>query len=43
MLDAPFCNPKRSGVDGDGRMPFFTNALIYMNGYAVMEKDWGAG
>jgi hypothetical protein len=38
-----FCNPKRSGGDGDGRMPFFTNALIYTNGYAVMEKGWGAG
>ena len=43
QLLLPFCDPKRSGVDGDGRMPFFTNASIYTNGYAVMEKGWGAG
>lgn len=43
QLLLPFCDPKRSGVDGDGRMPFFTNASIYTNGYAVMEKGWGTG
>lgn len=41
QLLPPFCDPKRSGVDGDGRMPFFTNASIYTNGYAVMEKGLG--
>jgi hypothetical protein len=43
QLLLPFCDPKCSGVDGDGRMLFFTNASIYTNGYAVMEKGWGAG
>jgi hypothetical protein len=35
------CNPKRSGIDGDGRMPFFSAATTHTHGYAIMEKGWG--
>jgi hypothetical protein len=42
MKSNPF-NPKRSGIDGDGRLPFFSAATTYTNGYAIMERGWGGG
>jgi hypothetical protein len=37
------CDPKCSGIDSDGRMPFFSAATTHTNGYAIMEKGWGRG
>ena len=36
----PICDPKRSSVDNDGRMPYFSVASICTNVYAVAS---GAG
>ncbi len=30
-----------SGLDGDGRMPFFLARTTHTNGYAIWEKNWG--
>ncbi len=43
QLLLPICSQKRSRIDGDGRMPFFSAATTHTNGYAIMEKGWGSG
>jgi hypothetical protein len=43
QLLLPICDPKRSRIDGDGRMPFFSAATIHTNEFAIMEKGWGGG
>jgi len=43
QLLLPVCDPKRSGIDGDDRMPFFSTVTMHTNGYAVIEKGWGGG
>jgi hypothetical protein len=43
QLLLPICKPKRSGVDGDERMPFFTTVTANTNGYAISEKCCGGG
>jgi hypothetical protein len=43
QLLLPICDPSRSGIEGDGRMPFYTLARTYTNTYAFGEKGWGGG
>ena len=35
QLLLPMCNPRRSGIDGDPRLPFYSNVEIYSNLYAL--------
>ena len=37
----PICDPTKSGIADDGRMPFFTHARMCTNTYAFGEKGWG--
>ena len=37
----PVCNPKESGIPGDGRMPYFTEASAFTNIYAAAEGKGG--
>jgi len=43
QLLLPVCDPRRSGIIDDGRMPFFCTVTLHTNGYVVMEKGWGGG
>ena len=43
QLLLPLCDPSRSGIRGDGRMPFWTTATDCTNMYATCEKGWGSG
>jgi hypothetical protein len=38
QLLLPICYPKRSRIDGDGRMLLFSAATTHTNGYTIMEK-----
>jgi len=37
------CDPKRSGIEDDDRMPFFMHAHMCTNVYALGEKSLGGG
>lgn len=39
----PICDPQRSGIEGDNRMPFFTHARACTNIYSVGPRGWGGG
>ena len=39
----PICDPQRSGIEGDNRMPFFTHARACTNIYSVGARGWGGG
>lgn len=39
----PICDPAMSGVENDGRMPFYTYAAACSNIYAYAAKNWGSG
>jgi hypothetical protein len=41
QLLLPLCDPSKSGIHGDGRMPFWVNAADCTNIYATIEKGWG--
>jgi hypothetical protein len=43
QLLSPICDPAMSGIDGDGRMPFYTHAASCSNIYAYACKNWGGG
>ncbi|KAL7528119.1 hypothetical protein ACHAXR_005384 [Thalassiosira sp. AJA248-18] len=43
QLLLPMCDPKRSGINGDRRMPYFTTVRAHTNTYATGEKGWGGG
>jgi hypothetical protein len=43
QLLLPICNPMHSGLDDDGRMPFFGACTTHTNGCAIWEKNWGGG
>jgi hypothetical protein len=43
QLLLPICDPSRSGIEGDGCMPFYTLARTYTNTYAFGKKGWGGG
>jgi len=39
----PICDPRRSGIVDDKRMPFFSAIAPHTNAYATAEKGWGGG
>jgi hypothetical protein len=39
----PICDPAMSGIEDDGRMPFYTHAAACSNIYAYAAKNWGGG
>ena len=39
----PICDPNKSGIENDGRMPFFTTANANTNIYSIAAKQWGGG
>ena len=43
QLLLPICDPTKSGIVDDGRMPFYTIATRCTNLYAVGELGWGSG
>jgi hypothetical protein len=43
QLLLPLCDPSKSGIHGDGRMPFWTTAADCTNLYATCERGWGSG
>jgi hypothetical protein len=43
QLILPICDPEKSGIEEDGRMPFYTTARQCTNIYAYGEKNWGGG
>lgn len=43
QLLLPICDPSKSGIENDGRMPFFSLVSSCTNIYAMGEKGWGGG
>lgn len=43
QLLLPIADPSKSGIEDDGRIPFFTTARQCTNIYAYGEKNWGGG
>lgn len=41
QLLLPIHDPRRTGIENDGRMPYFTEARAHTNSYAVSTKGWG--
>ena len=39
----PICDPKKSGIEDDDRMPFYTVLRPHSNTYAFGERGWGGG
>jgi hypothetical protein len=39
----PIADPSKSGIDNDGRLPFYKTARQCTNIYTYGEKDWGGG
>lgn len=39
----PICDPKKSGIEGNDRMPFYSVLRPHSNTYVFGEKGWGGG